>query len=71
MHLMIGDRLVLGVGEIYQTILTTDLNEVENLTKENFEYCLVRFIPEVTKSKGDGDYPGKTLYQMVVAIQNI
>ena len=24
---------------------------------------------EVTKSKGDGPYPGKTLYQMIVAIQ--
>ena len=28
------------------------------------------FVPEVTKSKGNGPYPGKTLYQMIVAIQN-
>ena len=30
---------------------------------------MCRFIPEVTKTKGDGPYPGKTLYQMVVAIE--
>ena len=35
----------------------------------NLNHALCRFIPEVTKSKGEGPYPGKTLYQMVVAIQ--
>ena len=59
----------LGVGEIDETILNTDLSDFENLTQEKLEYCLVRFIPEVTKSKGEGEYPGKTLYQMVVALQ--
>ena len=30
---------------------------------------LCRFIPEVTKKRGDGEYPGATLYQMIIAIQ--
>ena len=43
----------------------------EELIKENLEHALCRFIPEVTKVKGDGPYQGKTLYQMIVAILNI
>ena len=50
-------------------IYNADLNDLEHLTKENFEYSMCRFIPEVTKQKDTGPYPGKTLYQMVVAIQ--
>ena len=42
---------------------------LESLTKENLQHSLCRFVPEVTKRKGDGLYPGKTLYQMIVAIQ--
>ena len=30
---------------------------------------LCKFIPEVTKCKDGQDYPGKTLYEMIVAIQ--
>ena len=30
---------------------------------------MCRFVPEVTKVKVDGPFPGKTLYQMAVAIQ--
>ena len=59
----------LGFGEVDEIILNTDLNDVDKLMKENLEYCLIRFVPEVTKTKGDGEYPGKTLYQMIVAIQ--
>ena len=33
------------------------------------EYALCRFIPEVRKLKSGDDYLGKTLYEMVVAIQ--
>ena len=55
------------------TILTmiyyADLNKLEELSRENLEHALCGFIPEVTKVKGDGPYPGKTLYQMIVAIQ--
>ena len=50
-------------------IYMSDLNKLEQLEKSNFEYAMVRFIPEVTKSKGEGLYPGKTLYQMCVSIQ--
>ena len=46
-----------------------NLKKLEELIKENLEHALCRFIPEVTKVKGDGPYPGKTLYQMIVAIQ--
>ena len=46
-----------------------DLNDLPNLTKENFEYAMLGFIPKVTKSKGGGNYPGRTLYQLYTAIQ--
>ena len=50
-------------------IYFADLDDLPNLTKENLEHALCRFVPEVTKVKGEGPYPGKTLYQMIVAIQ--
>ena len=50
-------------------IYNADLNDLSNLKVENFSHALCRFIPEVTKKKGDGPYPGHTLYQMVGAIQ--
>ena len=50
-------------------IYEADLNDLSSLTKENFQHALCHFVPEVTKVKGDGLYPGKTLYQMVVALQ--
>ena len=50
-------------------IYYSDLNDLANLTLENFRHSLCYFIPEVTKVKGGGLYPGRTLYQLVVAIQ--
>ena len=50
-------------------IYFSDLSDLTNLTLENFCHALCYFIPEVTKSKGEGQYPGSTLYQLVVAIQ--
>ena len=50
-------------------IYYADLNNLESLTSDNFEHAMCRFIPEVTKVMGEGPYPRKTLYQMVVAIQ--
>ena len=50
-------------------IFYADLNDLSTLTKENFCHALCRFIPEVTKQKGTGPYPGRTLYQMVSVIQ--
>ena len=40
------------------------------LTKVNLEYALCRFICEVKKSKDQGDFPGRTLYQIVCCLQN-
>ena len=50
-------------------IVESDLNDLGSLQKKQFKSSLCCFVPEVTKSKGDGPYPGKTLYQMIVAIQ--
>ena len=50
-------------------IFAANLDEIESLSKENLEYTMCRFIPEVTKLKSGKDYPGKTLYEMCVAIQ--
>ena len=52
------------VGIYYMQML-----DLKSLMKENLQHVLCRFVPEVTKKKGDGLFPGKTLYQMVVAIQ--
>ena len=45
------------------------MNDVESLEKPNLIHSLCRFIPEVTKKKGKGLYPGRTLYQMIKAIE--
>ena len=50
-------------------IFYADLDDLPNLKLENFRHAMCFFIPEVTKSKGEGLYPGKTLYQMCMAIQ--
>ena len=47
----------------------SDIDNLANLKKAEFNHSLCRFVPEVTKSRGEGPFPGKTLYQMVVAIQ--
>ena len=51
-------------------ILEADIESPGTLTKESLEYALCRFICEVCKSRDDGDYPGKTLYQLACALQN-
>ena len=51
-------------------ILESDLNDVKNLKKDSFEFALCRFICEVRKSRSDGEYPAKTLYQLSCALQN-
>ena len=35
-------------------IYEANLNDLGNLTLENFQHSMCYFIPEVTKSKGDG-----------------
>lgn len=50
-------------------IYFADITKLETLEKANLQESLCHFIPEVTKVRGEGPYPGKTLYQMIVAIQ--
>ena len=58
------DKFNYDVGIYY-----ADITDLGSLTKENLQHALCHFIPEVTKKKGDGLYPGRTLYEMIVAIQ--
>ena len=53
-----------------EEIFESDLNIVESLKKDSFEFALCRFICEIKKVNSNEDYPGRTLYQMVCAIQN-
>ena len=50
-------------------IYFADLNNLKELTKDNLQHALCRFVPEVEHKWGEGQFPGKTLYQMIVAIQ--
>ena len=61
--------LVLTHSLMIYGIYMCDLFDLPHLEKMNLNYSLCRFIPEVTKAKGQGPYPGRTLCQMVVSIQ--
>ena len=50
-------------------IYFADLSNLETIEKANLSHALCRFIPEVTKKRGEEAYPGATLCQMIVAIQ--
>ena len=50
-------------------ILRSDLNDCNSLNKADLEYSLCRFVVEVVKVKDGSDYPGRTLYQLCIAIQ--
>ena len=50
-------------------ILISDLDCVENLDRNAFEFAMCKFLAEVVKVKDGSEYPGRTLYQFVVAIQ--
>ena len=52
-----------------ESVFNANLEDLSNLNKEELEESLCHFVPEVTKSKGEGAYPGKMLYEMVVSIQ--
>ena len=49
-------------------IYFVDIMDPQKLEKMNLCHALCFFIPEVTKKSGE-HFPGKTLYQLVVAIQ--
>ena len=49
-------------------VYETDLDRVDILEKDSFEYAMCKLLAEVRKVNGD-EYPGKTLYHIVVSIQ--
>ena len=49
-------------------VYESDIDRVDLLEKESFEFSMCKFLSEVRKVNGD-EYPGKTLYHMVVSIQ--
>ena len=49
-------------------IYESDLERVDLLEKDSFEYAMCKFLAEVTKIDGS-DYPGKTLYHLIVSTQ--
>ena len=52
-----------------ELIFEANLCSLNTLTKESLCHALCRFIPEVTKVRDASEYPGKTLYEMIIAIQ--
>ena len=50
-------------------IFEANLSDLVNLTQDSLQHSLCRFIPEVTKVNEGGEYPGKTLYEMIIGIQ--
>ena len=52
-----------------QLVFDVNLSDLDNITQNALQHSLCMFIPEVTKVKDDGPYPGKTLYEMIIAIQ--
>ena len=63
------DAKLVESGDSDDMLKKADLNNLAELTKESVIYGLCRFVPEVTKLRDGSDYPGKTLYEMVVSIQ--
>ena len=59
----------LNDGDYDMKVFNCNLDDVKNITVENFVHAMSRFIPEVKKARGEGDYPGKTLNQLVISIQ--
>ena len=51
------------------SIYNSDLRKLDLLDKYCFKDSLCLFIPEVTKRNGEA-YPGKTLYQLMIALQS-
>ena len=50
-------------------ISEVDFEFLGTLNKSNLSYALCKFIAEVTKKHDGSDYPGKTLYEMIICIQ--
>ena len=48
--------------------IVCDLDDVSTISEESLQFCMCRFITEIKKVNGK-DFPGKTLYDIVVCIQ--
>ena len=46
-----------------------DLQYTEHLTKKDLNAALGRFVTEIRKKDGHGDYPGQTIYEMIICAQ--
>ena len=57
------------INNYNEQIFNANLKSLETLQKSDFSHALCRFIPEITKAKDGIEYPGKTLYELVIAIQ--
>ena len=55
-------------SEYNQIIFEPNLENVSQLDKVSLQYALCKFLAEVTKVKDGTDYPGKTLYEMLLSI---
>ena len=49
-------------------IYESDIDRVDLLERDSFEFALCNFLAEVRKVDGN-EYPGKTLYHLIVSIQ--
>ena len=58
-----------GCEQLDIKIFDANLENLSTVTKENLKHSLSVFIAEVKKVNGD-DFPGQTLYQLVVSIQH-
>ena len=57
------------INSYNEKVFNANLNQLETLQKCDFSHALCRFIPEITKAKDGTEYPGKTLHELIIAIQ--
>ena len=50
-------------------VFESDLERIDLLNVETFQYAMCKFVAEVTKAKDGSEYPGKTLYHLVISVQ--
>ncbi len=59
---------LMGGGVTDPRIISTDIDTLTKLDKVSLSYSLSNFIMEVKKRDGT-DFPGQTLYQIVICLQ--
>ena len=66
---MSGVKTLADINNYDEQIFNANLKSLETLQKSDFSHALCHFIPKITKAKDGTEYPGKTLYELVIAIQ--